>query len=60
VDNKGIRGSHAEAWQLAHELRAASRAAVERAKAVRLVAQLVREDSRVILESLRDEAKLRR
>jgi hypothetical protein len=60
VDHKKIRGSHAETWQLAHELRAASRAAIERAKAVRLVAQMVREESRVILESLRDEVKLRR
>ncbi len=58
-DNK-TRGLQADAWHLAHELRAASRAAVERAKALRIVAQLVREESREILESLRDEVKLRR
>jgi len=52
--------SHRDAWQHAHELRAASRAAIDRAKALRIVAELVRQESRELMESLRAEAHRRR
>jgi hypothetical protein len=60
VDPIEAGSSHRDAWQHAHELRAASRAAIDRAKALRIVAELVRQESRELMESLRAEAHRRR
>ncbi len=60
MDHNEIRGPDRDAWQLSYELRAASRAAIDRAKALRIVAELVRQESRELMENLRAEPHRRR